>query len=232
MDLIGLPWQLIVGPKGLAEGVVELKRRATGERQTLPLEDGAEGDRRVSEAGAAARRPGQPFSAWERTIACRYLRAKRKEGGVALISIISFVGIMLAVAVLIIVMSVMNGFRAELLGRILGFNGHVYVTGRPLDGPNRDAVVAAHPRRARRDPGRARGRGPGHGHRAAARSPAPSCAACRPADLARHHDRRRQHHRRLAARASARASTAATVIVSASGWPQQLGVQRRRHRSP
>ncbi|MBC6980748.1 MULTISPECIES: proline--tRNA ligase [unclassified Caulobacter] len=38
MDLIGLPWQLIIGPKGLAEGVVELKRRATGERETLPLE--------------------------------------------------------------------------------------------------------------------------------------------------------------------------------------------------
>ena len=39
MDLIGLPWQLIVGPKGLKDGVVELKRRATGERQTLPLAD-------------------------------------------------------------------------------------------------------------------------------------------------------------------------------------------------
>jgi prolyl-tRNA synthetase len=38
MDLIGLPWQLIIGPRGLADGVVELKRRATGERQTLPLE--------------------------------------------------------------------------------------------------------------------------------------------------------------------------------------------------
>ena len=37
MDLIGLPWQLIVGPKGVAEGVMELKRRATGERLTLPL---------------------------------------------------------------------------------------------------------------------------------------------------------------------------------------------------
>jgi prolyl-tRNA synthetase len=37
MDLIGLPWQLIIGPKGLAEGVVELKRRATGEKRTLPV---------------------------------------------------------------------------------------------------------------------------------------------------------------------------------------------------
>ncbi len=39
MDLIGLPWQLVIGPKGLAEGVVELKRRATGEKQSLPLDD-------------------------------------------------------------------------------------------------------------------------------------------------------------------------------------------------
>jgi prolyl-tRNA synthetase len=39
MDLIGLPWQLVVGPKGVADGVVELKRRATGERRTLPLTD-------------------------------------------------------------------------------------------------------------------------------------------------------------------------------------------------
>jgi len=37
MDLIGLPWQLVVGPKGVADGVVELKRRATGERHTVPL---------------------------------------------------------------------------------------------------------------------------------------------------------------------------------------------------
>jgi prolyl-tRNA synthetase len=39
MDLIGLPWQLIVGPRGLADGVVELKRRAGGERRTLPLDE-------------------------------------------------------------------------------------------------------------------------------------------------------------------------------------------------
>ena len=82
-----------------------------------------------------------PFSGWERSIAGRYLRAKRKQGGVALISIISFVGISLAVAVLIIVMSVMNGFRAELLSRILGFNGHVYVGGPAIQGPGRDAMI-------------------------------------------------------------------------------------------
>ncbi|MGA0607099.1 lipoprotein-releasing ABC transporter permease subunit [Phenylobacterium sp. VNQ135] len=74
-------------------------------------------------------------------LAGRYLRAKRSQGGVALISVISFIGIMLAVAVLIIVMSVMNGFRAEMLTRILGFQGHVYVTGGVLDGVERDAAV-------------------------------------------------------------------------------------------
>ena len=82
-----------------------------------------------------------PFSAWERSIASRYLRSKRKNGGVALISIISFVGIMLAVAVLIIVMSVMNGFRTELLSRILGFNGHIYITGPAANGPGREAMI-------------------------------------------------------------------------------------------
>ncbi len=80
-------------------------------------------------------KPAGPFSGWERAIAGRYLRAKRKDGGVAMISLISFIGITLAVAVLIIVMSVMNGFRTELLGRILGFNGHAYIGGPLLNNP-------------------------------------------------------------------------------------------------
>jgi lipoprotein-releasing system permease protein len=92
-----------------------------------------------AQAGAGGRAP--PFGLWERMLAGRYLRAKRSQGGVALISIISFVGITLAVSVLIIVMSVMNGFRAELLGKILGFNGHVFVTGGVLDGAARDPAV-------------------------------------------------------------------------------------------
>ncbi|HEY3696204.1 lipoprotein-releasing ABC transporter permease subunit [Phenylobacterium sp.] len=74
-------------------------------------------------------------------LAGRYLRATRKQQGVALISIISFVGITLAVAVLIIVMSVMNGFRDELLTRILGFNGHLYVAAGALSPAERDAIV-------------------------------------------------------------------------------------------
>jgi len=88
--------------------------------------------------GAAA-----PFSAWERSLAGRYLRAKRKNGGVAMISIISFVGISLAVAVLVIVMAVMNGFRTELLNRTLGFNGHVFVRGPAIADPAaREAMMA------------------------------------------------------------------------------------------
>jgi lipoprotein-releasing system permease protein len=55
--------------------------------------------------------------------------------------VISFAGVTLAVAILIIVMSVMNGFRTELLNKILGFNGHVFVTGGVLDGPGRDPAV-------------------------------------------------------------------------------------------
>ncbi|GAB4531198.1 MAG: lipoprotein-releasing ABC transporter permease subunit [Parvularculaceae bacterium] len=68
-----------------------------------------------------------PFSAFERMLARRYLAATKSGAGVSLISIIAFGGIMLAVAVLIIVMSVMNGFRTELLDKLLGFNGHIYV---------------------------------------------------------------------------------------------------------
>ena len=89
----------------------------------------------------AEARPAAPFGQWERSVAARYLRAKRKNGGVALISTISFIGIALAVAVLIIVMSVMNGFRAELLTRILGFNGHLFVSGAVLNEPRRDSLV-------------------------------------------------------------------------------------------
>lgn len=95
----------------------------------------------MSDAAAVMGASAPPFGYWERMLAGRYLRAKRSQGGVALISVISFIGILLAVAVLIIVMSVMNGFRSEMLTRILGFQGHLYVTGRVLDGPDREAAV-------------------------------------------------------------------------------------------
>ncbi len=65
------------------------------------------------------------FSKFERLVASRYLRAKRKEGFISVITGFAFTGIALGVATLIIVMSVMNGFRHELLSRILGINGHI-----------------------------------------------------------------------------------------------------------
>ncbi|MEN5246889.1 lipoprotein-releasing ABC transporter permease subunit [Brucella pseudintermedia] len=74
-----------------------------------------------------------PFSAYERMIAWRYLRARRRETFISVIAGFSFTGIMLGVATLIIVMAVMNGFRAELLSRILGINGHLIM--QPIDRP-------------------------------------------------------------------------------------------------
>jgi lipoprotein-releasing system permease protein len=74
---------------------------------------------------ASARPPAGPFSAFEWMLALRYLRARRREAFISVIAVISFIGITLGVATLIIVMAVMNGFRAELMSRILGMNGHV-----------------------------------------------------------------------------------------------------------
>ena len=67
----------------------------------------------------------------ERSIAFRYLKPKKKEGFLKVISIFSFTGIALGVAILIIVMSVMNGFRTELINKILGFSPHIVV--KPYD---------------------------------------------------------------------------------------------------
>jgi lipoprotein-releasing system permease protein len=67
------------------------------------------------------------FDAVERMVAFRYLRARRQEGFVSVIAIFSLSGIALGVATLIVTLSIMNGFRAELLDRILGFSGHLSV---------------------------------------------------------------------------------------------------------
>lgn len=84
-----------------------------------------------------------PFSAFERLVAWRYLRSRRKETVISVIASISFLGIMLGVATLIVVMAVMNGFRTELLTRILGINGHLIV--QPIDTPLENyAEVADH----------------------------------------------------------------------------------------
>ncbi len=76
------------------------------------------------------------FAPFEWMLSLRYLRARRKEGFISIIAGISFVGIMLGVATLIIVMAVMNGFRKELLDKILGLNGHLLI--QPLESPLTD----------------------------------------------------------------------------------------------
>src|SRR6516225_4596295 len=77
-----------------------------------------------------------PFAAFEWMLSLRYLRARRREGFISVIAGFSFLGIMLGVATLIIVMAVMNGFRQELLSKILGLNGHLLI--QPLERPLTD----------------------------------------------------------------------------------------------
>ena len=81
------------------------------------------------------------FAPFEWMLSLRYLRARRKEGFISVIAGFSFLGIMLGVATLIIVMAVMNGFRKELLNKILGLNGHLLV--QPLEAPLTDWETVA-----------------------------------------------------------------------------------------
>ncbi|MFZ0421559.1 MAG: lipoprotein-releasing ABC transporter permease subunit [Xanthobacteraceae bacterium] len=83
----------------------------------------------------------RPFTAFEWMLSLRYLRARRKEGFISVIAGFSFLGIMLGVATLIIVMAVMNGFRQELLTKILGLNGHLLI--QPLESPLTDYAAVA-----------------------------------------------------------------------------------------
>ncbi|MHC5653539.1 lipoprotein-releasing ABC transporter permease subunit [Stappia sp.] len=98
----------------------------------------------MSAAAKATKQPGdtRPFAAFEWMLAGRYLRSRRREAFISVIAGFSFLGIMLGVATLIIVMAVMNGFRAELLTKILGINGHLLIQpiGSELD--DYDAVAA------------------------------------------------------------------------------------------
>jgi lipoprotein-releasing system permease protein len=71
--------------------------------------------------------PRALLSGFEWTIAWRYLRARRRDGFISVIAGFSFLGILLGVATLIVVMAVMNGFRQELMGKILGVNGHAFI---------------------------------------------------------------------------------------------------------
>ncbi|MBB4659713.1 lipoprotein-releasing ABC transporter permease subunit [Parvularcula dongshanensis] len=71
----------------------------------------------------------RPFGAFERMVALRYLGATKRGAGISFITVVAFAGIALSVATLIVVMSVMQGFRTTLLDQILGVNGHVIVSG-------------------------------------------------------------------------------------------------------
>src|SRR5215510_11864411 len=83
----------------------------------------------------------RPFATFEWILSLRYLRARRKEGFISVIAGFSFLGITVGVATLIVVMAVMNGFRKELLDKILGFNSHLLV--QPLDSPLNDWEAVA-----------------------------------------------------------------------------------------
>ena len=79
----------------------------------------------------AAEQTAGPFSRFEWLLAGRYLRSRRRDTFISVISALTVIGVALGVATLIVVMSVMNGFRAELLTKILGLNGHF--TAYPID---------------------------------------------------------------------------------------------------
>src|ERR1700743_3727534 len=82
-----------------------------------------------------------PFEPFEWMLSLRYLRERRKEGFISVIAVFSFLGRMLVGATLIIVMALMNGFRQELLTKILGLNGHLLI--QPLESPLTDYAVVA-----------------------------------------------------------------------------------------
>ncbi len=84
----------------------------------------------------APKRRTRPFSAFEWMIAFRYLRARRAQGSISVIAGFSFLGIVLGVAALIVVMSVMNGFRHDLMDKMIGLNGHMFLQG--VDAPLTD----------------------------------------------------------------------------------------------
>ena len=86
-------------------------------------------------------KPAGPFSAWEFGLAWRYLQPRRKEFAVSVIALISFLGIGAAVFLLITTMSIMAGFRHELLDRMLSFNGHMFVQGYVLQADDRDQAL-------------------------------------------------------------------------------------------
>ncbi len=97
----------------------------------------------VETAPAASRAPRstRPFAAFEWMVALRYLRARRAHGSVSVIAGFSFAGIVLGVAALIVVMAVMNGFRHDLMDKMIGLNGHIFLQGVETPLTDYDAVA-------------------------------------------------------------------------------------------
>ncbi len=83
----------------------------------------------------------RPFSAFEWMVAFRYLRARRAHGSISVIAGFSFLGIVLGVAALIVVMAVMNGFRHDLMDKMIGLNGHMFLQGVDTPLTDYDAVT-------------------------------------------------------------------------------------------
>lgn len=104
--------------------------------------DGRVGDHVAGHAGQQAAGRAGAFGLFERQLALRYLRAKRADGGVALIAIIAFIGVMLGAFGLIATMSVMNGFSHIFFSQIIGVQPHVTIDSRGLSAEAREAMVA------------------------------------------------------------------------------------------
>jgi lipoprotein-releasing system permease protein len=90
---------------------------------------------------SAAPRATRPFAPFEWMIALRYLRARRAQGSISVIAGFSFLGIVLGVAALIVVMAVMNGFRHDLMDKMIGLNGHMFLQGVETPLTDYDAVA-------------------------------------------------------------------------------------------
>ena len=84
----------------------------------------------------------RPFGPFERMLAMRYLGAKREHGGLAFISVVSVIGITLGVWALILTMSIMNGFRLELISKIVGFEPHVFIDTRGAPASSIETLMA------------------------------------------------------------------------------------------
>jgi lipoprotein-releasing system permease protein len=126
MNLIGAPYQIVIGKK--YEGDLLEFKETGGETQNLSLD-------KIIEIITK-----QKVSTLEKEITFRFLKARKKDGFLNIISIFSFIGISLGVAVLIIVMSVMNGFRSDLINKIVGFNSHITVKSYDNSGIDRNKL--------------------------------------------------------------------------------------------